>query len=143
MYGTQGMGVSMGGLKMIVLNPDREYRADNLNNASLVMKIIYGERSFLFTGDIERDMEERLIMKNAPLRADVLQVPHHGSNNSSTLPFLMAVRPGLACVECRKRGYGITWERGAGEVRKLSIPVLSTLENGFISVCCCGKRLSL
>jgi len=137
-----GDGVSMGGLKMIVLNPDREYRADNLNNASLVMKIIYGERSFLFTGDIERDMEERLIMKNAPLRADVLQVPHHGSNNSNTLPFLMAVRPGLAVLSVGKGVMGLPGKEALERYRKLSIPVLSTLENGFISVCSDGKRLS-
>jgi len=124
------------------LNPDREYRADNLNNASLVMKIIYGERSFLFTGDIERDMEERLIMKNAPLRADVLQVPHHGSNNSNTLPFLMAVRPGLAVLSVGKGVMGLPGKEALERYRKLSIPVLSTLENGFISVCSDGKRLS-
>ncbi|MCX8110318.1 MAG: DNA internalization-related competence protein ComEC/Rec2 [Syntrophorhabdaceae bacterium] len=138
----KGDEVSMDGLKMIILNPDRGYRPDNLNNASLVMKIVYKERSFLLTGDIERDIEEGLIMKNAPLRSDVLKVPHHGSNNSSSLSFLIAVRPGLAVLSVGRGIRGLPGREALNRYKRLSIPVVSTLENGFISVCTNGIKIS-
>lgn len=137
----RGDEIIMDGLKIMILSPDREYRPDNLNNASLVMKIVYRDTSFLLTGDIEKDLEESLIMKNAPLRSDILKVPHHGSNNSSILAFLMAVRPRLAVLSVGKGIKGLPGREALNRYKRLSIPVLSTLERGFISVCTDGNRV--
>lgn len=51
----------------------------NLNNKSLVLKITFGRRSFIFTGDVEIDAQEELIRREAELKADILKIPHHGS----------------------------------------------------------------
>ncbi len=56
---------------------------DNLNNSSIVAKLIYGKTKFLFTGDIESEAEKELADAAVNLQADVLKVAHHGSNNSS------------------------------------------------------------
>lgn len=70
------------------------------NDMSLVVKIIYKETSFLFTGDIETEAEERLKASGIDLSADVLKVAHHGSNNSTSYDFLSEVNPQYAIISC-------------------------------------------
>ncbi|MYC75245.1 DNA internalization-related competence protein ComEC/Rec2 [Candidatus Poribacteria bacterium] len=63
------------------------------NDDSLVMKISYGEVDILFTGDIGKNAESRLIASGQDLRSEILKVPHHGSRTSSSAAFLDAVQP--------------------------------------------------
>ncbi|HOJ43238.1 MAG TPA: DNA internalization-related competence protein ComEC/Rec2 [Syntrophorhabdaceae bacterium] len=126
-----------------VFNPDRDYPAYNFNNTSLVLKLRYGKKSILLTGDMERDIEERLILNNMPLMADVLKVPHHGSNGASSLPFLLAVKPKIAILSVGMGIKGLPGKEALNRYKSLSIPVLSTLKNGFISVCTDGKKVSV
>lgn len=69
---------------------------DDKNDDSLVLKITYGEVDVLFTGDIGKRAESRLIASGQDLRSEILKVPHHGSRTSSTAPFLDAVQPRYA-----------------------------------------------
>jgi len=81
------------GLMFNVLWPERQV-ADAGNNESCVIRVSEGAFSLLLTGDIEAETEKALIMKwRQGLQATVLQVPHHGSNTSSTPPFLRTVKP--------------------------------------------------
>lgn len=64
-----------------------------LNNYSVVMKMVFAYRSFLFTGDAEKLSEYEMLLKGFDLEADVLKVGHHGSSTSSSLQFLRAVSP--------------------------------------------------
>ncbi len=66
------------------------------NDDSLVLKLTYREVDILFTGDIGKKAETRLITSGADLRSEVLKVPHHGSRTSSTAPFIDAVQPRYA-----------------------------------------------
>ena len=66
------------------------------NDDSLVIKLTYREVDILFTGDIGKKAETRLIASGADLRSEILKVPHHGSRTSSTVPFIDAVRPRYA-----------------------------------------------
>jgi competence protein ComEC len=86
-------------LKIEVFAPDEAAGkgAHNLNDCSLVLKVTYGRRSFLFTGDIEIAAQESLLRRKVPLEADVLKVPHHGSR--LLLPGLVErVDPGVAVI---------------------------------------------
>lgn len=76
------------------------YDADNLNNSSILTKIMYEGKSFLFTGDIEKKSEKELLLKNYDLKADVLKVAHHGSNTSSNDEFLKSVSPEYCVISC-------------------------------------------
>lgn len=66
---------------------------EDKNDDSLVLKITYGEVDILFTGDIGKKAESRLITSGQDLRSEILKVPHHGSRTSSTASFLDAVQP--------------------------------------------------
>ncbi len=68
------------------------------NNNSLVLRLSYGEISFLLTGDIEEEAERYLARTATSLRSDVLKVGHHGSNSSTTAAFLRAVKPRWAVI---------------------------------------------
>ena len=89
----------LSGAELEVLAPADDYVAENRgNNDSLVLRITYGSRSFLLTGDMERAIETRLLAAGANLHADVLKVGHHGSRTSSTQAFLDAVSPSVALI---------------------------------------------
>lgn len=80
---------------------------DNLNNYSPIIKITYGNASFLFTGDAETEIEEEVISKYSNLKSDVLKVGHHGSSTSSSLEFLKAVNPKISIISVGKNNtYG-------------------------------------
>ena len=66
------------------------------NNNSLVIKMMYHQKSILFTADIEKLAEEKLLASGKNIHVDVLKVPHHGSKSSSSENFLSAVNPDRA-----------------------------------------------
>ena len=86
------------GVELHVLHPDPARALGNFNNDSLVVKLTYGEVSFLLTADIEQEAEDRLVNSGADLRSTVLKVAHHGSGTSTTQRFLEAVGPAIAVV---------------------------------------------
>ncbi len=73
------------------------------NDNSLVLRISYGERAVLFTGDAEHEQETELLHAPKLLRADLLKVGHHGSRTSTGPEFLAAVQPSFATISCGMR----------------------------------------
>jgi competence protein ComEC len=87
----------LGPLLVEVVNPPVGASLSDLHDASLALRITFGEVAFLFTGDSEGPTEQRMVADHADtLRADVLQVGHHGSRTSTTAGFLEAVDPSVA-----------------------------------------------
>lgn len=85
-----------GDLSVTFVAPVREaYKS--LNNVSAVVKIVYKDSSFLFTGDAEEQAEGDI---TADVRADILKVGHHGSSTSSSWDFLDRVKPSCAVISC-------------------------------------------
>ena len=90
------------GVELHVLNPARNRLFEDFNNDSIVLRLTYGDVSFLLTADIEEEAEERLSQSGAELHSTVLKVAHHGSNTSTTQRFLDAVSPAIAVVSVGK-----------------------------------------
>ena len=72
--------------------------ASDVDNASVVLRLVYGDFSFLLTGDMFNEAEAALVAQNAPIDSDVLKVGHHGSRSSSTAAFLEKVSPAIAVI---------------------------------------------
>lgn len=93
-------------VKLIIYGPYKRDKND-LNNSSVVVKLIYGSTSFLFEGDAESKEESQLISGGLGLSATVLKVGHHGSKTSSTLKFLKKVNPKISVISVGKgNSYG-------------------------------------
>lgn len=97
---TPGRRLRMDGVTITVLAPDSTWtaRQQDANETSVVVRVDYGERRFLFTGDAEAAEEAWLVAEGrcASLRADILKLGHHGSRTSTSAPFLAAVSPRVA-----------------------------------------------
>ncbi|MBI4382413.1 MAG: DNA internalization-related competence protein ComEC/Rec2 [Nitrospinae bacterium] len=101
-----GEPFEVGDVRITPLHPDEEFvgrgkrRPENRigNESSLVLRVDYRKFSMLLTGDIGEKAERYLVAHGAPLQADVLKVPHHGSGKSSSPEFVRAVAPRTAVV---------------------------------------------
>ncbi len=95
-----GCSYTFGGAHVKVLAPAPNYQPADApgNDDSLVLRIDYGERTFLLTGDAEAPVESEMLARVGRLRADVLKVGHHGSRTSTTEDFLNAVHPAFAII---------------------------------------------
>ena len=80
-----------------ILYPDFQIKEKDLNNNAIVAKLVYGDFSMLFTGDIEAAAEKYLV-GNAALQSVILKIAHHGSKTSSTKEFLNAVDPKIVLI---------------------------------------------
>jgi len=110
------------------------------NDNSLVMKVSFGERSFLFTGDIGEKAEKLLAGKD--VRADVLKAPHHGSKYSSTADFLSAVRPSTVVISAgRLNSFGFPHREALERYRDAGAEVLRTDTMGAVIIETDGKGL--
>jgi len=97
-----GQEINLGdGIKMEVLNPPEslfEGTSHDVDNNGVVLRLSWGQFSFLFTADIREEAEFELIGQRANLRSTVLKVAHHGSRTSTTSQFLAAVDPEVAVI---------------------------------------------
>lgn len=116
---------------------------DNINNNSLVVKYINQDISFLFTGDIEKEVEAQLQSINEPLLdSDILKVAHHGSNSSSTLNFLSAVSPNISIITCGLgNNYGHPHKNTLTNLSNTNSSVYRTDINGNILIKTDGSKL--
>ena len=135
-----------GGARIEIISPPADYVSGDApsNNDSLAMRVSYGQRSLLLTGDIEKAMEVRALAENEPLRADVLKVGHHGSNTSSTELFVEAVAPSLAVIS---DGFENSFRHPHPQVlerlRSHGIRILRTDSEGLTSIRTDGRKISV
>lgn len=84
----------VGPVTVEILHPDG--LVGGINDNSLVIRLQYGDVSFLFTGDAERQAESSMLSRNMHVQADILHLGHHGSKTSTNEEFLQAVNPDTA-----------------------------------------------
>ncbi len=108
---------------------------DNLNNHSIVIKYVNKNTSFLFTGDIEKEVENILLSSNKSLESTVLKVAHHGSKTSSSKAFLSKVNPRIAVISCGMgNDFGHPHKTTLKALENLNSKILRTDINGNIII---------
>lgn len=112
-----------------VLWPFEEGSGENDDSIVLYGKI--GTLTWLFTGDIEEESEQAFLKKYPGIRADVLKVAHHGSQTSTTQPFLKTVTPRYGLISCGKNNwYGHPHQSVVERLEKNGTMVWRTDEQG-------------
>jgi len=132
----RGDAFSVSGVTLRVLNPITNLDPGSQNNSSIVMKIEFGSRSFLMTGDIERTTEANLVADGCEaIRVDVVKVPHHGSRTSSTDAFVDCTRPEIAVISVGRRSrFGHPHAEVVQRWRAAGVEIMKTGESGTITI---------
>lgn len=95
----------LGNGKITILAPGEEALNEvnstgKINNSSLVIRLDFGERSFLFMGDALHTSEQEMINRGYRLKADVIKIGHHGLSDASSKDFIDSVDPKIAIITC-------------------------------------------
>jgi len=105
-----------------------------INDSCLVIRMDYGDTSFLFAADIERAAEAAMMELGLDLDVDILQVAHHGVDSGTSTDFLNLSTPEVAIVSCGI-GYGVPQVPQPGVVERLQgIPIYTTMFNSMVVV---------
>lgn len=127
-----GESFKLGEATVTILSPNGSGYED-LNNYSIVVKVAFGNTSFLLTGDAEDVSEKEIMAKGFDVSSTVLKVGHHGSNSSTTSEFLNKVNPKYAVISVGKDNtYGHPKQNILDRLKGKSIPVYRTDESGTI-----------
>jgi len=114
------------------------------NDTSVVLKLSYGERSFLFAGDAEKQVEKKLMENKADLDSDVLKTGHHGSKTSSSEEFVAKVSPEIAVISAgRNNQYGHPHQEVLDVFNKYGIKIFRTDKDGDIKIISDGKNYAV
>ena len=114
------------------------------NDSSIVVRIDYGQTSFIITGDAEDWSEYMMIDSGMNLKSDVLRVAHHGSNTASTAEFLRKIQPEYAVISVGKdNGYGHPHQEVLGRLAEVAAKVLRTDELGTIIMESDGEAIAI
>lgn len=152
MYGTDvkemeyGTELKEGEMKFTCLGPggntdDKSHNVTTGNESSMILHLEYGEFDMLFTGDVEKEGEERLtevldvIQEEKKITWEILKTAHHGSKNSTTETFLQTVYPQYAWISAgRKNRYGHPHDLTLKRLEKSGAKIYSTQDNGAVAV---------
>lgn len=125
-----------------VFHPDQEVHFIG-NNRSLVLKLNYQESSWLFTGDAEKEVLEKLLENGAKLHADLLKIPHHGSRTSFVPAFYQKVQPGAVVFSVGENRFGQPHPEVPDYFMQRGIPVYLTKESGAVFTQSNGQKILL
>lgn len=132
---------SLGSASVIILGPQKSY--EDTNDTSIVMKVVYGKTSFLFTGDAERTAEADILGAGYDLSATVLKVGHHGSDTSTSYPFLREIMPEYAVIQVGKgNSYGHPTEDTLSKLRDAGVKVYRNDLQGTVICASDGETVS-
>lgn len=136
-----GESYTLGEAKLEFIGPLEEY--DNLNDDSLVMRLEYGDTSFLFTGDMTSKAERDLLEDGANVKCDVLKVGHHGSSGSSSYRFLYEAEPKIAVISCASgNSYGHPHEEALSRLNDCGAEIYRTDLEGSIVIFSNGMEVT-
>ena len=132
---------ALGGAQIQILGP--LHRAVDSNDYAIVLKVSFGATSFLFTGDAERAEEQDLLNSGVNLQSTVLKVGHHGSDTSTSYPFLRAVAPQYAVISVGAgNSYGHPTEAVLSRLRDAGVTTFRTDMQGEITAVSDGQTIN-
>lgn len=137
-----GQQYSLGNARFAILSPTKD-KYEDLNAYSIAIRLDYGQQSFIFLGDCEKDNENEMLLSGLPLGSTVMKLGHHGSNTSTSEEFLTAVEPEYTVISVGKdNDYNHPHQEVVKRLTDHKIKILRTDERGTIIFSTDGKSLS-
>jgi len=133
-----------GGAYADVLSPSGDVSQIPTNNGSIVMRVVYGDTSFMLTGDAPSPIEDYLVGKyGAALKTDVLKAGHHGSKYSTDDLWLATVAPAVVVISAGKdNSYGHPNPETISRIENEGAHIVSTIDKGTITFTSDGKEIA-
>jgi len=140
---TAGMSFKIADCYFKILNPAPDNISEDRNENSIVFLLKYKKRNFLFTGDLSKDGEAKIIKKYNLPEIDILKVGHHGSKSSSGKIMLSQLKPKLAIISVGRNNFGHPAREVINRFNKLKIKYLRTDQQGMIKIISDGQNIKL
>ena len=143
-YDTPKIGSSFGfeGCNFTVLSVSDD--DSDLNDTSIVLKLVYGTNKFLFMGDATEKIEGNILNLRVDLKTDVYKVAHHGSDYSNSISFLNKVRPEYSIISSGEgNSYGHPHSKVLNNLKKLNSTIYRTDKDGTVLVESDGKNIDI
>ena len=128
-----------------VLSPPKDFYFEDSNNNAIVIRMVYGEVSFLFTADMEFEGEYNVLRKYGDkIQSTILKVGHHGSSTSTSDEFLSYVSPEIAVIQVGKyNGFGHPYSGTLAKFSDAGIEVFRTDQVGNIQISTDGSTFGI
>lgn len=141
--GRAGMTRDLGdGVIMKILHPSSP--STDINESSIVVKITFGQVSFMLTGDVGQDSEMKILQRGYDLKSTILKVAHHGSIKGTSSSFLSAVRPTVAVIMCGKENpYGYPHDETLTKLAGAKVDIYRTDIQGTIVIITDGETFKI
>ena len=139
----RGDSFKIGKSEIQFLHPDSNLDNYDLNNSSLVFLLKFKQQKFLFTGDIEKEVEFKLLQENPGLKVELIKVPHHGSKTSSSAEWVKSLEAEAAVIQVGDNHYGHPAAEVIELYQKHGALVFRNDLNGSIVVTADGKNYSI
>ena len=137
-----GTTYELGTARLQILAPYES--VDEPNDVSVVCRLTFGDRSFLFTGDASKSIEKQMLDGPYVLRSDVLKLSHHGSNTGNSEQFLYEVMPQYAVITCgADNRYGHPHQEVVNRLKRQNIQSYRTDASGDIVFTTDGTNLTV
>lgn len=138
-----GTSFNIGDLNFTVLAPKLDNNYDNLNDFSVVLKMVYKSQSFIFTGDAQSESEKDIIKTGLDISTNVLKVGHHGSKTSTSVAFLNKVSPQYAVISVADDRYKLPKKIIIDRLKNKNVKILRTDLDGTIVFGCDGTNFTI
>ena len=132
-----------GGVYADILSPHGDVSQLPTNNGSIVMRLVYGNTSFMLTGDLPSEIEDYLVAgRGNTLKSDVLKAGHHGSKYSTDDAWLATVHPTLVVISAGKGNrYGHPNPETLARIEHEGAAIVSTIDEGTITLTSDGRTI--
>jgi competence protein ComEC len=135
------------GVQLHVIHPMADatgLRPDDQHDATVVVRVTYGQKSFLMTGDINEGHEQAMIKADVPLQADILKVAHHGSASGLALNFLERINPTYAVIQSGANNkFGHPAPSIIKKLQNKGVTIFRNDQNGTVTAITDGTTLSV
>ena len=138
---SSGMTFNIADCRIDILNPDNNNLNEDRNENSIVFLLTHKENTFLFTGDLSKKGEVRIINKYNLAEVDVLKAGHHGSKTSSGEMFLNKIKPKIIVISVGRNNFGHPSSEVIERYNKKSIQYLRTDKSGMIKFTSDGNEI--